>query len=166
MISISYLHPSRPFVIVTRPLRSSSPDYDHEERFFYPAFEVGETVTLRLFDSSGDHFIFCYFLQLSLIASALLDDPPREVNMTTLSRQPKIFLLDGFLSHEVSIFIWIDSLFFFVFLLLAYLSYLKECDAILHHADHLPSTSHQQVIVHFSVMIPERGIKIEYENGS
>eukprot|EP00008_Paramoeba_atlantica_P006180 CAMPEP_0201488170 /NCGR_PEP_ID=MMETSP0151_2-20130828/17435_1 /ASSEMBLY_ACC=CAM_ASM_000257 /TAXON_ID=200890 /ORGANISM="Paramoeba atlantica, Strain 621/1 / CCAP 1560/9" /LENGTH=452 /DNA_ID=CAMNT_0047873407 /DNA_START=138 /DNA_END=1493 /DNA_ORIENTATION=+ len=85
----------RQFLIVTRPMRSQSYDYASEERFFYPAVDVNEVVTVSVPDDTGEF---------------------REMNVTTLNREPKIFLIDPFLSHE-------------------------ECDGILEHIFNLPSTS-------------------------
>uniref|UniRef100_A0A7S4L6W0 Fe2OG dioxygenase domain-containing protein n=1 Tax=Paramoeba aestuarina TaxID=180227 RepID=A0A7S4L6W0_9EUKA len=86
------------FYIVTKAMRSPTVDYQHEERFFYPAIEPGETVTITLNDRDGiEH----------------------TVNITTLSRKPKIFFIDPFLTEE-------------------------ECDVIIHHIDHLPSDSNLQ----------------------
>jgi hypothetical protein len=46
-------HLVRNILVVTRPLRSHRDDYQEEERFFYPAMEIGENVTLSLLDLTG-----------------------------------------------------------------------------------------------------------------
>jgi len=71
--------PYKQVLMATHVMRSPRFDYEEEERFYYPALEVGEVVTLHLPDSTGTI---------------------RDVNLTTLSIQPKIFSLDDFLSHE------------------------------------------------------------------
>jgi hypothetical protein len=114
----TYIHPDDPvrplpkssalqFLIVTRSLRSQLYDYEDEERFFYPAMEVGEVVTLKIPDDTGIlegtlsyisrillHFPLCFTFRWE-------GNPPREVNITTLALSPRIYLLDSLLSDEV-----------------------------------------------------------------
>jgi len=86
------------FLIATKTLRSPHYDYTEEERFFYPTIEVGETVPVRLPDLTGEI---------------------RQLNLTTLSIHPKIFLIENFISEE-------------------------ENEAILHHIFNLPASSKLQ----------------------
>jgi len=84
------------FLIATRPMRSPYYSYENEERFYYPTMEIGETVTVYIPDGT--------------------DAPPRAVNLTTVSMQPKIIELTPYLTHA-------------------------ECDEILAHIFNLPQSS-------------------------
>jgi len=67
------------FLIATKTMRSPRYDYTDEERFFYPTIDVGESIPIRLPDATGNI---------------------RQVNITTLSIHPKIFLIENFISEE------------------------------------------------------------------
>jgi hypothetical protein len=83
-------------------MRSPRYGYKNEERFFYPAMEIGESVPLSLSDITG---MFSQDVFRSIYKMILLLSNPtgniRNVNLTTLSLRPKSFLIESYLSDEV-----------------------------------------------------------------
>ena len=87
--------------------------YSEQERFYFPALEVGEVVPLTVPGNTGNShlFITCtyYLLPVYILLFLLIfvylfiyfSGKNRQVNITTLSINPKVFMLDPFLSQEV-----------------------------------------------------------------